>query len=77
MGVLSRNEKEGRPATILKAARLTLLILPAFTFHHVGVKGVEFQALPGPEARALRAKTIRRTSFLGPGGQAVLSSRTS
>jgi hypothetical protein len=29
--------------------------------------------LPGPEARPLRVKIMRRVSFLGPGGQAVLS----
>ena len=32
--------------------------------------------MPGPEARALRGKTMRHRSFLGPGGQAVLSPRT-
>jgi hypothetical protein len=42
----------------------------------VGVRSIECQALPGPEARALRAKTIRHTSLLGLGGQAVLSRRT-
>ncbi len=31
---------------------------------------------PGPEARALRGKIMRHTSFLGPGGQALLSLRT-
>jgi len=34
----------------------------------MGVSSIEFQALPGPEARALRAKTMRRTSFLELGG---------
>jgi len=29
--------------------------------------------LPGPEERALRAKTIRHDSFLGTGGQSFLS----
>jgi hypothetical protein len=43
-------------------------LLP-FTFRQVDVSPIEFQALPGPEARALRAKTMRRASFLGPGGQ--------
>jgi hypothetical protein len=50
--------------------------LPTFTFRQVGVRSVEFQALPGSEARALRGKTIRHASFLGPGGQALLSLRT-
>jgi hypothetical protein len=35
----------------------------------MGVSPVEFQALPGPEVGALRGKTIRLGSFLGPGGQ--------
>jgi len=35
----------------------------------LGLRWIEFQALPGPEARALRAKTMRRASFPGPGGQ--------
>jgi hypothetical protein len=43
--------------------------LPTFTFPQVVVKEIEFQAMPGPEARALRVKTMRRRSFLGPGGQ--------
>ena len=50
--------------------------LPPFTIRQVGRRGVEFQAFPGPEARALRAKTIRRASFPGSGGQAVLPPRT-
>jgi len=29
---------------------------------------IEYQALPGPKTRALRAKIMRRASFLGPGG---------
>jgi hypothetical protein len=37
---------------------------------------MDFEAMPGPEARALRVKTMRHRSFLGPGGQAVLSPRT-
>jgi hypothetical protein len=58
------------------------LPLPTFTFLQVGVKAIEFQALPGPEARALPGKTMRHGSFLdraGPlpsmvqGGQAILS----
>jgi hypothetical protein len=47
--------------------------LPTFTFRQVGVKAIEFQPLPGPKARALHAKTMRHASFLGPGGQTVLS----
>jgi hypothetical protein len=43
--------------------------LPTFTFRQVGERWIELQALPGPEARALRAKTMRRPSCLGPGGQ--------
>jgi hypothetical protein len=31
--------------------------LPPFTFTQVGVRWGEFQAVPGPEARALHAKT--------------------
>src|SRR5512143_2801065 len=34
-------------------------LLPTFNFRPAGVKPIEFQALPGPEARALRAKTMR------------------
>jgi len=34
------------------------------------------EALPGPEVRALREKIMRRLSFLGSGGQALLSPRT-
>jgi len=29
-------------------------------------------ALRGPEGKAARVKTIRRLSFIGPGGQAIL-----
>jgi len=29
---------------------------------------MEFQAVPGPEARALRGKIMRHRSFLGSGG---------
>ena len=47
-----------------------------FTFYQVNVSLIEFQALPGPEARALRAKIIRQHSFSGLGGQAVLSPGT-
>ena len=32
--------------------------------------------MPGPKARAFRAKTMRRRSFLGPGGQVFLPPRT-
>jgi len=38
----------------------------------VSVTGDEFQAVPGPEARAERAKTMRHISFPGPGGHTVL-----
>ncbi len=48
--------------------KATKRCLPTFTFLRVGVKCTGFQALPGPEARALRAKTMRHASFLGPGG---------
>jgi hypothetical protein len=37
--------------------------LITFTFRQESVKAIEFQAMPGPEARALRAKTI----WLGAG----------
>ena len=50
--------------------------LPTFTFRQVGLKAMEIQAVPGPEARAWRGKTMRHRSFLGPGGQAVLCLRT-
>jgi hypothetical protein len=43
--------------------------LPPFTFQQADVSLIEFQALPGPEARALRAKTMRQHSFSGLGGQ--------
>ena len=49
------------------------LFLRTFNFSQAGARWIEFQALPGPEARALRAKTMRPASFLGRGGQAVLS----
>jgi hypothetical protein len=42
--------------------------LVPFTFHQVPVRWIELQAVPGPEARAWRAKIMRYTSFLGPGG---------
>jgi hypothetical protein len=38
---------------------------------------VEFLALPGPEARAGRAKIMRPISFPGPGGQGILLTRSS
>ena len=47
--------------------------MPPFTFQQVDVNLIEFRALPGPEARALRAKIMRQHSFSGLGGQAVLS----
>jgi hypothetical protein len=46
-----------------------LFILPTFTFRHVFVSPIEFRPLLGPEARALRAKTMRHGSFSGSGGQ--------
>ena len=41
--------------------------MPTFSFSQVGVKAIEFQAMPGPEARALRAKTMkaRLVSWIG------------
>jgi 8-oxo-dGTP pyrophosphatase MutT (NUDIX family) len=51
------------------------IILPPFTFRQVGRRWIEFQAFPGPEARALRAKTMRHPSFSGSGGQALLRAR--
>jgi hypothetical protein len=50
--------------------------LRLFTFQQLGVSLIEFQALPGPGARALRAKTMRQYSFSGLGGQAILSPGT-
>jgi len=50
--------------------------LPTFTFPQVGIKAIEFQAMPGPETRAWCAKIMRPRSFLGPGGQIVLFLRT-
>jgi hypothetical protein len=38
----------------------------------VVVSPIEVRSVPGPKARALRAKTIRRGSFSGSGGQAIL-----
>jgi len=32
--------------------------LPPFTFQQVDLSFIEFRALPGPEGRALRGKTI-------------------
>ena len=37
---------------------MDFLALPTFTFRQVGVKAMEFQAVPGPEARALHGKSI-------------------
>jgi hypothetical protein len=51
-------------------------IRPPFTFHQVGVRSIECQALPGREARALRAKIMRPASLPGPGGQVVLFPKT-
>jgi hypothetical protein len=42
--------------------------LPTFTFRQVGAKSIEFQALPGPEARALRGK-IRKKNRKSEGAQ--------
>jgi hypothetical protein len=47
----------------------------SFTSRQGDVSPVEFQALPGPEVRALRAKIMRHVSFLGPGGHEILSAR--
>jgi hypothetical protein len=47
-------------------------VLPPFTFQKVGVSPVVFQALPGPELRALREKSMRHFSFFGPGGPSGL-----
>jgi hypothetical protein len=51
---------------------MSFISWPPFIFHQVGVRSIECQALPGREARALRAKIMRRASLLGRGGQAVL-----
>ena len=51
-------------------------LLP-FTFQQVGIRCFEFLAFPGPEAKARRAKIMRRSSLPGPGGQAVLFPRSS
>ena len=56
--------------------RTMLVSLPPFTFQQVGLSLIEFRALPGPKARALRAKTMRQHSFSGLGGQAVHSPGT-
>ena len=64
----------GRPV-VPTSSELLSNGLPTFTFRQVGVKEMEFQAVPGPEARALRGKIMRHRSFLGSGGQAVLSPR--
>jgi hypothetical protein len=62
--------KRGKVKTILGENKLA-----PFTFRQMAVSSIEFQALHGPEARPLGAKTIRQGSFLGPGGQAVLCAR--
>jgi hypothetical protein len=41
-------------------------------FHQVGARSIEFQAMPGSETRALRAKIMRHASFLRPGGPSEL-----
>jgi hypothetical protein len=50
--------------------------LAALILRRLIISSTEFPILPGPKARALRAKTIRQVSFSGSGGQAVLSLRT-
>ncbi len=45
-------------------------LLP-FPFRQVGVRPIEFQAVPGQEAGALRGKIMRRIPFLGPGGHSA------
>ena len=42
--------------------------MPPFTFRKAGRRWIEFQALPGPEARALGAKSMRHDSLSRPGG---------
>ena len=42
--------------------------MPPFTFRKAGRRWIEFQALPGPEARALGAKSMRHDSLSSPGG---------
>jgi len=42
--------------------------LATFISRQAGAKAMEFQAVPGPEARALRGKIMRHRSFLGSGG---------
>jgi hypothetical protein len=39
-----------------------------FTILQAGLRSMEYQALPGPETRALRAKIMRHVSVLGSGG---------
>ena len=56
--------------------RTMLVSLPPFIFQQVDLSLIEFRALPGPKARALRAKTMRQHSFSGLGGQAVHSPET-
>jgi hypothetical protein len=46
--------------------------LPTFTLLQVSERGNEFRAVPGPDARAARAKIMRHTSPSGVGGQAIL-----
>jgi hypothetical protein len=40
--------------------RKDIFRLPTFTLFQVSERGDEFRAVPGPEARAARAKTMRR-----------------
>ena len=43
-----------------------------FTLLPITVRGNDFQAVPDPEARVVRTKIMRHSSFPGPGGQVVL-----
>jgi hypothetical protein len=86
--VKKKNEQKNEPAKFIGSflEKLQKMVrkdgsthrppLPTFTFRQVGVKAIQFKALPGPEARALREKIMRHASFLGPGGLAILSPRT-
>jgi len=64
-GELSSSEFQGLPIPEVHALRERLA---TSTFPHVGIKVIEFQAMPGPEARAWCEKTRRPASFLGSGG---------
>jgi hypothetical protein len=50
--------------------------LRTVTLRRVVVIAIGFQALPRREARALREKTMRRSSWLGSGGQLLLSPKS-